>query len=114
MEVSLSQLNFDLLKHLAYFEPTGYGNPNAIFVSRDVKVKSARTVGAEGKHLKLALEDEHGAAYGAIGFRMGNLQAGLPSRVDVMYSFEANEYNGRTSLQLNLKDVKAAGSVNSQ
>ncbi len=40
MEVSLSQLNFDLLKHLAYFEPTGYGNPSAIFVSRDVKVKS--------------------------------------------------------------------------
>ena len=63
MEVSLSQLNFDLLKHLAYFEPTGYGNPSAIFVSRDVKVKSARTVGSEGKHLKLALEDEHGAAY---------------------------------------------------
>jgi single-stranded-DNA-specific exonuclease len=114
MEVSLSQLNFDLLKHLAYFEPTGYGNPNAIFVSRDVKVKSARTVGAEGKHLKLTLEDEHGAAYGAIGFRMGSLQADLPSRVDVMYSFEANEYNGRTSLQLNLKDVKAVGSVNSQ
>jgi single-stranded-DNA-specific exonuclease len=114
MEVSLSQLNFDLLKHLSYFEPTGYGNPSAIFVSRNVKVKSARTVGAEGKHLKLTLEDEHSAAYGAIGFRMGSLQADLPSRVDVMYSFEANEYNGRTSLQLNLKDVKAAGSVNSQ
>src|SRR6202142_3426009 len=26
MEVSLSQLSSDLLKHLAYFEPTGYGN----------------------------------------------------------------------------------------
>jgi len=109
MEVSLSQLNSDLLKHLAYFEPTGYGNPNAIFVSHAVKVKSARAVGSEGKHLKLTLEDEHGSIYDAIGFRMGSLQANLPSRVDVMYSFEANEYNGRTSLQLNLKDVKAAG-----
>ena len=109
MEVSLSQLNFDLLKHLAYFEPTGYGNPSAIFASRDVKVKSSRTVGAEGKHLKLALEDGRGTTFDAIGFRMGNQQAGMPSRVDVMYSFEINEYNGRTSLQLNLKDVKAAG-----
>ena len=112
MEVSLSQLNFDQVKHLAYFEPTGYGNPNAIFVSRAVKVKSARTVGAEGRHLKLTLEDVHSAAHDAIGFRLGSLQADLPSRVDVMYSFESNEYNGRSSSQLNLKDVKAAGSEN--
>ena len=94
---------------LAYFEPTGYGNPNAIFVSRDVKVKSSCVVGAEGKHLKLTLEDEHGAPYDAIGFRMGSLKNNLGVRVDVMCSFEVNEYNGRTSLQLNLKDVKGAG-----
>ncbi len=108
MEIPLSELNFDLLKHLAYFEPTGYGNPSAIFASRNVKVKYARAVGSEGRHLKLALEDEHGAVHDAIGFRLGSLQAELSSRVDVMYSFEANEYNGRTSLQLNLKDVRAA------
>jgi single-stranded-DNA-specific exonuclease len=109
MEVSLSQLNFEVLKHLAYLEPTGYGNPDAAFVSRNVKVKSSRTVGSEGKHLKITLEDERGAAYDSIGFRMGDLQSSLPPRVDVLYHFEANEYNGRTSLQLNLKDVKATG-----
>ncbi|HEX2698041.1 MAG TPA: single-stranded-DNA-specific exonuclease RecJ [Anaerolineales bacterium] len=110
MEVKLSELNFDLLKHLNYFEPTGYGNPDAVFVSRNVKVKGSRTVGAEGKHLKLTLEDERGLAFDAIGFRLGHLQSTLPGRVDVIYSFESNEFNGRTSLQLNLKDVRAAGS----
>ena len=109
MVVPLSQLNFDVLKHLAYLEPTGYGNPDAVFVSRNVKVKSSRVVGADGKHLKLTLEDERGAAFDSIGFRLGHLQPKLPPRVDVLYNFEANEYNGRTSLQLNLKDVKAAG-----
>ncbi len=108
MEVLLPQLNLELLKHLAYFEPTGYGNPDAVFVSRGVKVKSSRTVGADGKHLKLALDDDHGTMLDAIGFRMGHLQANLPPRVDVIYSFESNEYNGRTTLQLNLKDVKPA------
>jgi hypothetical protein len=29
--------------------------------------------------------------------------------VDLLYTFESNEFNGRTSLQLNLKDVKPAG-----
>jgi len=109
MVVPLSQLNFEVLNYLAYLEPTGYGNPDAIFVSRNVKVKSSRTVGAEGRHLKLSLEDERGATIDSIGFRMGHLQPSLPPRVDVMYHFEVNEYNGRKSLQLNLKDVKAAG-----
>jgi single-stranded-DNA-specific exonuclease len=109
MEVSLSDLNFDVLKHLQFLEPTGYGNPDAVFVSRNVRVKSSRTVGAEGRHLKLMIEDDHGSVLDCIGFRMGPLKATLPARVDVLYHFEANEYNGRTSLQLNLKDLKAAG-----
>ncbi len=109
MVVPLSQLNFEVLKHLAYLEPTGYGNPGAVFVSRDVKVKASRVVGAEGKHLKLTLEDERGAVFDSIGFRMGQLHSTLPARLDLLYTLEANEWNGRTTLQLNLKDVKAAG-----
>lgn len=109
VEVPLSDLNFDVLKHLSYLEPTGYGNPEPVFVSRNVKVKVARTVGSEGKHLKLTFEDESGATYDSIGFRMGHLKPDLPPRVDILYHLEANEYNGRTTLQLNLKDLKPAG-----
>ena len=109
MEVALEELNFDVLKHLAYLEPTGYGNPDAVFVARDAKVKSSRTVGAEGRHLKVSLEDSRGATYDSIGFRMGDLQSSLPPRVDALFTLEANEWNGRTTLQLNLKDIKAAG-----
>jgi single-stranded-DNA-specific exonuclease len=109
VEVPLSQLNFELLKHLEFFQPTGYGNPDPVFVSRDVKIKSSRTVGSDAKHLKLTFDTESGSIFDAIGFRLGSLLPSLPARVDVMYTLEANEYNGRISLQLNLKDVKAAG-----
>ncbi|HKG55388.1 MAG TPA: single-stranded-DNA-specific exonuclease RecJ, partial [Anaerolineales bacterium] len=109
MEVPLSQLNFEVLEHLKFLEPTGYGNPEAVFVSRNVKVKMARTVGSEGRHLKLTVEDERGATVDSIGFRMGHLKSDLPPYVDVLYHFEANEYNGRRTLQLNLRDVKSAG-----
>src|SRR5215211_6056136 len=109
LEVPLSQLSFEVLEHLKFLEPTGYGNPEAVFVSRNVKVKMARTVGAEGRHLKLTVEDERGATVDSIGFRMGQRKADLPPRVDVLYHFEANEFNGRKTLQLNLKDVKPAG-----
>jgi len=109
LEVPLSELNFDVLKHLMFLEPTGYGNPEAVFVSRNVKVKMARTVGAEGRHLKLTVEDERGASVDAIGFRLGHLKPDLPPFLDVLYRFEANEFNGRRTLQLNLKDLKPAG-----
>jgi single-stranded-DNA-specific exonuclease len=110
MEVPLSELTYEVLEHLRYLEPTGYGNPEAVFVSRNVQVKAARTVGAEGKHLKLTLEDERGTTVDSIGFRLGHLLPGLPPYVDLLYCFEANEYNGRKTLQLNLKDLKPAGS----
>lgn len=109
LEVPLSELNFDVLKHLMFLEPTGYGNPEAVFVSRNVKVRASRTVGAEGRHLKLTLEDERGASVDAIGFRLGHLKTDLPPYIDVLYRFEANEFNGRRTLQLNLKDLKPAG-----
>jgi single-stranded-DNA-specific exonuclease len=109
MEATLPQLNMEVLDHLEYLEPTGYGNPSAVFVSRDVKIKSFRPVGAEGKHLKVTLDDECGGYMDCIGFRMGGMHTSLQPRVDVLYNVELNEYNGRKSLQLNLKDIKPAG-----
>jgi single-stranded-DNA-specific exonuclease len=108
--VSLKDIRPELLeKSLKYLEPTGYGNPNAAFVARNVKVKSARTVGADGKHLKLSLEDEKGFIHDAIGFRLGEWQKNMTPRVDILFTYEVNEYNGRIGYQLNLKDIKAAG-----
>jgi single-stranded-DNA-specific exonuclease len=109
VEVPLSDLHSELLKHLDYLQPIGYGNPEAVFTTRNVRVTNARAVGSEGKHLKLVVTDGH-VTFDAIGFRLGYLQPGLPLKVDLIYTFESNEFNGRTSLQLNLKDVKAAGS----
>ena len=106
--VPLSDLRSDLLSYLNYLQPTGYGNPEAIFVTRNVRVTHSRTVGTESKHLKLSVTDGH-VTFDSIGFRLGHLQPELPLNVDLMYTFESNEYNGRTTLQLNLKDVKPAG-----
>jgi single-stranded-DNA-specific exonuclease len=108
LEVPLADLSHELLNYLNYLEPTGYGNPEAVFVSRNVRVMQSRTVGQDNKHLRLKVSDGK-ATFDAIGFRLGGLLPHLPERVDVMYVFETNEFNGRVSLQLNLKDVKPAG-----
>ncbi len=111
MEVSLVDVRPELFeKCLKYLEPTGYGNPNAVFVARNARVKNARAIGADAKHLKLALEDEAGHTHDAIGFRFGEWQRRMPPRVDILFTYEVNEYNGRVGYQLNLKDIREAGS----
>lgn len=108
-DIPLTQVRPELLNALKYLEPTGYGNPDAVFVSRGVKVRNSRTVGGDGRHLKAYFEDEQGMTHDAIGFRLGHLQPEMPERVDIMFTYEINEYNGRINYQLNLKDVKPAG-----
>ena len=106
MEIPLGKIKpKELLHDISLLEPTGSQNPEAVFVSRDVSVRSSRVVGHDNRHLKLTLSDG-GVTYDAIGFSLGQFRPVLPLRVDVMYTFEINDYNGRSTLQLNLKDIK--------
>ncbi|MFZ5879504.1 MAG: single-stranded-DNA-specific exonuclease RecJ [Chloroflexota bacterium] len=110
-EVPLSQIRPELIGLLSELEPTGYGNRESAFVSRRVKVKNGRVVGADGKHLKLWLDDDKGFTHDAIGFNLGEWIKEMPPRVDILFTYEVNEYNGRTGYQLNLKDMKASGAA---
>ncbi len=109
MELPLRQLTPELLSHLRYLEPTGYGNPGPVFVTRGLQVRYAHPVGSEGRHLKLKLTDGQ-VTFDAIAFRQGHWHGQLPERVDVLYVFETNEWNGRVSLQLNIRDLRPSSS----
>lgn len=107
-EIALAELKADILQHLELVEPTGYGNPQVYLVTRGLQVREARTVGAEGKHLKLTVTDGW-VTYDAIAFQQGHWLQAMPKAVDLLYRFEANEFNGRSRLQLNVRDLKASG-----
>jgi single-stranded-DNA-specific exonuclease len=47
--------------------------------------------------------------FDAIAFRQGHWQEKMPKQVDLMYTFEVNDFRGRQTLQLNVKDIKTAG-----
>ncbi len=107
IELPLSEVRADLLKYLNWLQPTGQSNPQAVFVSRDLRVVRSKTVGKENNHLKLTVTDGR-ITYDAIAFRMGELQNSLPPRLDLIFNFESNEYNGQEYLQLNVKDIHAS------
>jgi single-stranded-DNA-specific exonuclease len=105
VEIPLSELKPDLLKYLDWLQPTGMGNPMPIFMSSNLKVTRQKAIGTDGSHLKLSVTDGK-ITYDAIAFRQGHWIAQLPSAIDLMYTFELNEFNGQISLQLNVKDIR--------
>jgi single-stranded-DNA-specific exonuclease len=88
-------------------EPCGCGNEAPLYAAHGLRVRSARTVGAEGRHLKLVLgSDGSSAAWDAIGFGMGPLAQDLPARLEAAFRLERNTWGGYESLQLNLVDLR--------
>jgi single-stranded-DNA-specific exonuclease len=108
-EVTLEDLDHHLLKSLDYLQPTGYGNPQPLFVTRGLNVKNPRPVGKDGAHLKLSFTDGW-VVMDAIAFRLAQRLESIPPKVDAIYTFELNEFNGRQSFQMNVRDIKASGS----
>jgi len=107
-EVFLVDLEPSLLDYLDKMQPTGYGNPQATFVARELEIKFPKAVGRDEAHLKMVVKDER-FTYDAIAFNQGFWINQLPARVDIIFSFERNDFNTRFPYQLNIRDMKPSG-----
>lgn len=106
--VRSSELTSRLAEQLEYFEPHGHKNPTPLLLWRGAEVSEKRAVGKNNAHLKLRMRTDNGSQLDAIGFWLGDRLAQLPVKVDLVFAFEKDEWQGRERQQLNLKDVRAA------
>ncbi len=104
-ELAIGDVDWALFDVLQKLEPTGYANPAPTFASRDVQVYSHRAVGQDGSHLQLWVGDGR-VKLGCIAFRQGAWAGRLPERVDLAYTINVNEWNGRRDLQLVIQDIQ--------
>lgn len=107
-EIPLDDLKPEILSYLDMLQPTGYGNPKAVFISRNVRILRYRWVGKNETHLKLTLSGGK-ITHDAIAFNQDLWKDNLPAQIDLAYTFEINEFNGRQTLQLNVLDLKPCG-----
>ena len=105
-EISAKDVSIDIVNELNMLEPFGEANKMPVFMYKNLKINSIRAL-SEGKHLKLTLKDES-MVIDAIGFNMGHLanEYLLGDKVDVIGNLEVNSFNGRDSVQINLKDMR--------
>ncbi len=101
-EVESKEMTKKLAEEIEKFAPFGFGNPQVILATKGMRVSDLRTVGAEGKHLKLKVDDIDAIAFG-FGDLKNELQSG--QLIDVAYNLEINRFNGREILQLKVKDI---------
>lgn len=96
---------FNILKHL---EPFGPGNPRPIFCTRNViNNRYTKRVGKAGEHLKLDVTDRTAAITG-IAFGQGDTALWLQNgnAIDLCYELDENTFNGSTSIQMMVLDIK--------
>lgn len=104
-QVSLDEINKDMVESLKELEPFGEENKTPLFVFKNLKIDSIRAL-SEGKHLKLTLKDSKNIV-NAIGFNLGELtnEYKIDDRVDVVGNLEVNSFNGMENIQINIKDI---------
>jgi len=95
---------------LKQFAPFGPGNMKPIFASIKVlDFGTSRLVGKEQEHLKLELIDTSSEnVMNGIAFRMHEYNAHLKALnpLDICYTLEENNFNGNTTIQLMIRDIK--------
>ncbi len=108
LQLPLCEVTTSMAQMLQSLQPTGFGNPDPIFLLEKAQVQDMRPVGREGAHLKCSLFQE-GTLRSAIAFQMGKMAAAMPHKVDVLFSPELNEWNGTVTVQCNIKAIRPAG-----
>lgn len=94
-----------ILKQMAPFGP---GNPKPVFLASDVYVFNSLS-SFKDKHIRfLAGQHNNENVFQAVGFDLGNHYSNLSegSHFKMAFTIEENVYNGVTSVQLRIKDLK--------
>jgi single-stranded-DNA-specific exonuclease len=109
-ELDLHRITPKFMALLKQFAPFGPGNMSPVFVTRKLKATDVSLVGGDGTHLRFKVYSSHNAGYPlpCIAFKMAEFFAPLHEgqEFDMVYSIEENHWNGRITLQLQVKDIR--------
>ncbi|MDR0349954.1 MAG: single-stranded-DNA-specific exonuclease RecJ, partial [Coriobacteriales bacterium] len=109
VQVSFDELDLESVEQLSLLEPHGHSNRAPLYVSRNLRIRRARAVGAEKNHLSLTLACGS-QSHAAIWFRCPCIDQliGNEGSFDVLYKPRVDEYNGRRSVKLAIEQIREA------
>ena len=99
--MSGEKLTLTTLQQLEPLEPFGMGNPEPLWLIKGANISGLRAVGTDNKHLQLTINNTK-----AIGFGLGHFAEQLNSQHDVLVKLGKNVWQGQTSLQFIVEDIR--------
>jgi len=101
--LDFSEIGLGILRELEVMKPFGVGNPEPVFMTADAQV-CERKVFASGVRYRLRQADR---VVGGVIFGVGEDYPGRPGEmIDVAYRLAENEWNGMTTVELKIADVR--------
>jgi single-stranded-DNA-specific exonuclease len=110
--LKLQEINRNFLHSVQRLEPFGAENPLPVFMTKDVRIQNLRTMGKEATHIRFRAVQGAGKI-DAIGFGMAEALSSIDTvteLVDIAYEIHINTWNGQNKVELQLKDIRRAGS----
>jgi len=106
-KLDFEEINTRFYRILKQFAPFGPENMSPVFVSEGVVDCGSRLVGSTGEHLRVECKQKN-MQFTGIAFSMANKLELLRNnpKIDICYAITENEFKGKTSLQLMVKDIK--------
>ena len=108
-ELHLSAITPKFYRILKQFAPFGPHNMAPVFMTNEVlDTGYGKCVGQDNKHLKISAVQKNTQPINGIGFGLGDKLEYIKNKTpfNIVYALDENEWNGRVSLQLKLKDIK--------
>tara|TARA_R110001592_G_scaffold16011_3_gene68621 strand:- start:1122 stop:2828 length:1707 start_codon:yes stop_codon:yes gene_type:complete len=108
-KLELTQINDKFYSILKQFAPTGPSNMRPVFMSENVfSTYNSRIVGENHLKLEVFQEENPDLKFACIAFNRGHLLDEIAEGVpfSIVYNIEENIWNGNTTLQLSIKDLK--------
>lgn len=105
-ELESEDVNLSLASELCYLEPYGVSNPTPVFAMRNAIISDITPVGLN-RHLKLTLVKGN-SVFTAMLFSTTPQEFFLSvgDEVDFAFNLDVNEFNGVSSVQISIKDIK--------
>ena len=110
----ISQINFNiidkkLISSINRLQPFGQGNPEPLFLTKNVFVSKYKVVGENKNAIQFTFDDDTNILNG-IGFNNNKdtyMDLGTPKYIDIVYSIGLNEWpQGTFNIQLVIKDIR--------
>ena len=107
-EIFLSDISLKFHRILEQMGPFGPGNMRPVFAASGLRDNGmGKPVGADKSHLKInILEGSNQKTYNGIAFGLGERFPIIQKPFKCIFTVDENHWNGNTSIQLKIKDIK--------